>query len=145
MHVAINTALVIPALTLLLTGCALFRIASAITARHAADYLCEHNPDQARDALAMAYKVRGLIQGKPYIDGITSRGERYEMSCRLHNFLTALVVKDLVLARDIADLTSVMKIDLTETISYDQVKDIRYMVDAYIDVVEGRLKDVPSE
>ena len=147
MHVAIATALVIPALTMLLDGCATFRIASAITARHAACYMHEHNPDQVADALAQAYKLSGLIRAKPYIDGILPRGERYELSCRLHNFLTALVVKDQVLARDIVDLTSMMRIDLTKTVPYDKVKDIRYMVDAFIDAAERGLgcEDKKSE
>lgn len=144
MHVAIQTALVIPALTIMLTGCATFRIAGAITARHVAVYLSEHDPDTLRDALAVAYKLQGLIRVGKFIDGIEDPAQQVEFKLALGNLLSTFLVGDPVLALDVRDLYEVLMPETGVVIPYDKVKDVRYMVDAFIDVAERGLREIQT-
>lgn len=144
MHVAIQTALVIPALTIMLTGCAMFRIAGAITARHVAIYLTEHDPDTLRDALAQAYKLQGLIHNSCYINGIKDPAQQVEFKLRLGNLLSLFIVTDPVLAADARDLYEVLMPETGIVIPYEKVKDVRYMVDAFIEVAERGLREIQT-
>ncbi len=144
MHLVLHTSLVIPALALLLTGCTVFRIASAITARHAGVHLLENNLLQAKAALSMAYNLSALLMASDYRDGVKTIAERQELSDRLQDFMKELIVSDLILAADINDMVSVMKINHRFYLPYRKVDDIRYMVDAFIDVVERGVGNVET-
>jgi len=129
----------------MLTGCATYRIAGAITARHVAAHLVEHDIEICKDALHQAQKLQGFITSQTYTDGVQNPGERWQLKRMLGDLLALFIVGDTVLAANVRDLYLVLMPEIETTFPYEKVRDVRYMVDAFIEVAERGLRDADKK